>query len=495
MSPIDTPDTTPVAAPTARELRRQVKQWRRGRASLTWGELISEAYVVLFSGLVALAMVVNVLLEFASQADRVCDGACAHVRDLGPWLLLPVLAVLTLAVARLIGPVVSPPAANAWLISTPVDRSALLRPAWSWALVAAVVGTSVPLGVTLLLAGTPPLDAVLAVVVGIGAALACTALAASSQIGSGPSARRATWAVAAFGVVVLALVPAGHGGLLAAPSTPVAAALALVASVLGTVLVARAHRRLTQASRRTLGANAVLPAALSGSLAALDFGLTYDVLLARRWSGEAVVRSRTGGPSGWWALVHRDVLRALRSPQPFVVLAAAVLVPYAVAAADVGRAVVLVTALIGFLLGPALCAGLRVVARTRSLVAMLPMSSGSVRLAHLVVPGTALVLFGLASVGTLLGDLPADQAWTTALAVGFSALAATVRWTCAKPPEYTTPMLSTPVGALPPGVMGALFRGLDILVLTAVPLLVPGWGVWVSLALSGTVLAYLVSKD
>lgn len=38
-------------------------------------------------------------------------------------------------------------------------------------------------------------------------------------------------------------------------------------------------------------------------------------------------------------------------------------------------------------------------------------------------------------------------------------------------------------------------RGFDILVLTAVPLLVPGWGVWVSLALSGVVLAHLVTRD
>lgn len=492
---MSTTGTPNAAAPTARELRRQVKQWRRGRASLTWGELISEAYVVLFTAIVALAMAVNVLLEFASQADRACDGACAHVRDLGPWLLLPVLAVITLALARLVGPVVSPPAANGWLISTPVDRSALLRPAWRWALVASVVGTGLPLGVTLLLAGTPAGEAALAVVVGVGTALTCTALAASSQIGSTAAARRTTWLVAAFGVAVLALVPAGHGTLLAAPSTPVAAALAVLAVALASVLVLRVRRRLGDATRRTLGANAGLPAALSGSLAALDFGLTYDVLLARRWSGEAVVRSRTGGPTGWWALVHRDVLRAVRSPQDVAVLAAAVLVPYAVAAADVGRAVVLVTALVGFLVGPALCAGLRVVSRTRSLVSMLPMSGASVRLAHLVVPGSALLLFGLASVGTLSGEVPAVQAWWIALAAGFSALAATVRWTCAKPPEYTAPMLGTPVGALPPGVMGALFRGVDILVLTAVPLLVPDWGVWVSLALSGVVLTYLVNRD
>ena len=117
------------------------------------------------------------------------------------------------------------------------------------------------------------------------------------------------------------------------------------------------------------------------------------------------MRSHTGGPLGWRALVHRDLRRAIRTPQPYVLLAGLVLVPYAAAEADAGRAVVLATTLAGLLGGPALCAGLRVVVRTEGLARMMPFRRQTLLLAHLVVPGAALMLFALATTPTLVREV------------------------------------------------------------------------------------------
>jgi hypothetical protein len=171
------------------------------------------------------------------------------------------------------------------------------------------------------------------------------------------------------------------------------------------------------------------------------------------------------------------------------------LVVYATAAADVGRAVVLVSTLAGLIAGPALASGLRVVVRTQSLTRMLPFSETVIRATHAVVPGVALVLYGLAGVGALTPFMPWPDALATALACGLSAFAATIRWVAAPPPNYAAPMVATPAGAMPPGVFGSLVRGVDIWVLTAAPLLFVGWGVYVSLALSVSVIWYLVTAE
>ena len=76
------------------------------------------------------AMGGNVVLTLRRLADDSCTGSCTEVRTAMPWLVALAVALLALGMARLLGPVFSPPAANAWLLSTPVDRGALLRPGW-----------------------------------------------------------------------------------------------------------------------------------------------------------------------------------------------------------------------------------------------------------------------------------------------------------------------------------------------------------------------------
>lgn len=489
------PPEAPVEAPRARELRGQVREWRRGRAELNYQEILSDAYIAIFAIVMVGSMAGNVVLNLRRLADVSCTGTCSDTRALAPWLSALAVAALALGVARLLGPVFSPPAANTWLLSTPVDRGALLRPGWLRTVATTLSGAVLVLLAPALLGGFGAAEVVAFVVAGSAASLACVALAALSQLHQHPAARWLTWLVTGSLWLLLALTADARLGAVPTGSRPVALALVGIVLVLAAVLTRRVHTSMASMSRRILGQTEHLSPALSGALSSLDLGLMYDVLLARRWGKGATVRSRRGGPRGWWALVHRDLLRALRAPQPYVVLAGMALVPYAAASADAGRPVVLTTTLAGLLAGPALCAGLRVVVRTQGMARMLPMSGASLRGAHLVVPGTALVTFGLASTWALLPLLPVDQAVIVALACGLSALAATVRWVTARPPDYGKPMVSTPMGAVPPGLFASLFRGFDIWAITALPLTFGPIGTSVSIAISLGVIAFLVSSE
>lgn len=485
--------TEPARVPTAHELRGEIRAWRRGRAEMRWGEVLSDAYIALFCLAMVAAMAGNVVLSLRRLADVACVGTCSQVRSVAPWLATLAVALLALGLARLLGPVFSPPAANGWLLSSPVDRGALLRPGWSRTAALTLVGAAVLLLAPAALGGFDPAAGALFVAGGSAAALACVGVAALAQIHELPLARWLSWVGAAALWSLLGL--SATQGLGPLPDVPagVGATLAVLAVLVATALAWATRRAVGGLTRRVLGHTENLSPSLSGALSSVDLGLMYDVLLARRWGSGARVRTRTGGPLGWWALVHRDLLRALRTPQPYAVLLGLVLVPYAAAEAGAGRAVVLATTLAGLLGGPATCSGLRVVVRTQSLARMLPLGRASLLGAHLVVPGTALVLFALATTWTLLPTHPPDEAVSVALACGLSSLAATVRWVTGKPPNYAAPMVSTPAGGVPTGLFSSVLRGFDVWALTALPLMFGPVGVLVSTAISLAVISYLVS--
>ncbi len=482
-------------APTAGEVRSEIREWRRGRAELRWGELLSDAYIALFCLAMVAAMGGNVVLSLRRLADDACTGSCSDVRSAAPWLAALAVALLALGLARLLGPVFSPPAANGWLLSTPVDRGDLLRPGWSRTTALTLVGATLLLLAPAALGGFDLVAGAVFVTAGGAVAVACVGIAAVSQVHERPGARWLSWALTGALWSFLGISATWGLGTLPDVPTTVGPALAVLAVLAAGTLGWRARAAVGRVSRRVLGYTEHLSPSLSGALSSVDLGLMYDVLLARRWGRGAHVRTRTGGPLGWWALVHRDLLRALRTPQPYVVLAGLVLVPYAAADAGAGRAVVLVTTLAGLLGGPALCSGLRVVVRTKSLARMLPLNRPALLGAHLVVPGTALMLFALTTTWTLLPTDPPDEAFITALACGASSLAATARWVSGKPPDYAAPMVSTPAGGVPSGVFASVFRGFDVWALTALPLMFGPVGVVVSATISVAVISYLVSDS
>jgi len=111
------------------------------------------------------------------------------------------------------------------------------------------------------------------------------------------------------------------------------------------------------------------------------------------------------------------------------------------------------------------------------------------------VPGTALLLFALATTPTLLAAAPSGEAVNLAIACALSALASTVRWVTGKPPNYAAPMVSTPAGGVPTGVFGSVARGFDVWAFTALPLMFGTGGMMVSSVISIGVIAYLVSDS
>lgn len=485
--------TDHASPPTAREVRAQMRDWRRGRAELRVWEVLGDAYVALFTVVMVGSMAGSVVVNLRRLADSTCVGTCAQVRDVAPWLTGLGMVVLTLAAARLLGPVFSPPAMNGWVVSSPVDRGDLLRPALGRAVAVAAVLSAGGLLAPAVLGGLGAGVAALYVLTGVAASAAAVAWAARSQVLEDGAARVTTWLLAVATWLLLGLTATGRLAVPAAPPWGLVAAGALVATVAAVVGVVRVDRALAAVSRRVLARTEHLSPSLSGALSSLDLGLMYDVLLARRWGTGARVTTHRGGPSGWWALVERDARRVLRAPQPWLVLAGMALVPYAAAEAGSGRATALVVTLGGLLAGPALCSGLRVVTRTDGLARMLPFTHPELRSAHLIVPGVGLLAYAAGTVGALAGGGPADTV-RLVLACGVSALAASARWVTAAPPDYAKPLVSTPAGGVPTGLMGSLFRGLDVWLLSGLPLLFPGWGAWVSLSISGVVLVVLVSR-
>jgi hypothetical protein len=182
-----------------------------------------------------------------------------------------------------------------------------------------------------------------------------------------------------------------------------------------------------------------------------------------------------------------------------VLLAGAVVLPYAAEAAGAGRIVLLLSAFAGFVAGLPLLAGLRVVTRTPSLLRAMPFPVSNTRLSTLVVPGAAMLLFGLATFPALhlaLGVTSA-AAFMLGVAVGGCALAGSVRWVTGRPPDYSKPLVSTPAGGVPTNLYGSVIRGFDILLLTSAPMLFSPTvnGAFFSLLLCFGVLSYLTGRE
>ncbi|MET0822486.1 MAG: DUF6297 family protein [Aeromicrobium sp.] len=485
-----------------RSLRRQMRSWRRDRADTTVYEQLSEAYIWVFTIVLVSASAVSAMVQTrVSIASGCTTSTCDDARTSLVWASAAGMIAIALAAAQAVGPVMVTPATGAWLLTTPIDRGPLLRSRLMAATVAAMACCGAEVAVIGLLAG---FDYGAIAVLAAGTALAggaVTALSATWQSRDGRPTRRLAVALATLTAVWMLLV-----ALDAEPSTssgwlegPAGWAVTGLVGAAGALLVVRAAARVASLLRAQLVPGGSLLASLSGALAGLDFSLAYDVLVARRWRTAATVRPSTGGPDGAWALVWRDVVRLRRSPGAPVALAASLLVPYVVLRLELDDAIVLASALAAFLSGLWSFSALRTTGRNPGLVRCFPMSLAAVRSATLVVPGALLLVWSLALVPALaqaLDGATAADVLLVAVATGGSALAAIARWMLAPPPDYSMPLVASPTGAIPTGLIVSALRGFDVLALGVVPLLVApnDNGALVSIALSGSVVSYLVAR-
>lgn len=491
-----------VAPVGARELRRQMRSWRRDRADTTLFEQLSEAYIWVFSTIVIGAMAISAMIQTrVSVASECTTATCGDARTSLVWAAAAGIVAVALAAAGAIGPIMVTPATGAWLLTTPIDRRPLLRSRLALACLASAFACGVVVATTALLAGFDDhAIAVLSALGTIAGACAAAGAAAWQSLGGRPTRVVAlslgglvwVWTL----LIALDLAPGTTSGWI---DGPVGWALLAGAGVAMIALIVRAASRLSALLRAQLVPGGSLLSSLSGALAGLDLTLAYDVLVARRWRTAATVRSVRGGPGGLWALAWRDVVRLRRSIGAVTALATALVVPYLVVALGLDAAVIPITAFTAFVSGLWLFSALRTTGRNPGLVRCFPMSLSAVRSATLIVPGSVLAVWSLAAAPAIRHGLdrtaPGDVV-LVALATGMAGLVAIARWLLAPPPDYSQPLVSSPAGGVPVGLLLSTLRGFDVLALTVIPLLASpdALGALISLGLGGAALSILVTR-
>lgn len=491
------------AAPIgARELRRQIRSWRRDRADTTILEELSEAYIWVFSIVLIGAMAISAMIQTrVSVASGCTSTACDDARTSLVWASAVGIVAVALAAAAAVGPVMVTPATGAWLLTTPVDRGPLLRSRLLLACTTSALACGIVVAATALLAGLSPLEIT---VLGLTAAIAgagAAAAAAMWQSRDGHTTRivaivlgAAVWAWTLL--IAVDRAPATAAGWLGGP---VGWGVLATTVIVTAAFAVRATSRLSALLRAQLVPGGSLLSSLSGALASLDLTLAYDVLVARRWLNAAAVRPVRGGPSGMWALVWRDVVRLRRSVGAVTSLAASLVVPYLIVALGLDDAIIPITALAAFLSGLWLFSALRTTGRSPGLVRCFPMSLAVVRSATLIVPASVLVVWSLAAAPAIGHGLdrstPVDVVMV-ALATGMAGLVAIIRWLLAPAPDYSSPLIASPAGGVPTGLLLSAVRGFDVLALMIVPLLIApdANGALFSLALGGIITSILVAR-
>ena len=489
------------APPRARELRADLRHWRRGRADTKVVEALGDAYVALLASAMVMAAVGNAVWTVRQSAQTACTGlGCQEARTVLPWVTTALVLALVLGTARLFGPVFVSPAVGSWLMTAPVDRPALLR--------GRLLGTA-----GLAVAVATPVAAATAAVAGFSAgsvaavaaatglvALAAVAAAALGQSGGPPVGAALLLALGAAAWVGLLLLATDRAPVGDPPAYAPAWLLAdLAAAALAAGLLALVLARLGRMRLRDVSAGGALAPGISGALATLDLALAFDVVSGHRWRRRGSVRVRRRGPTGPWAVVWLDVIRVRRSPRLLLAPAAGVVVPYAAERAGAGPLTLLLAGLVGFGTLVPLLLGLRVLTRTPSLLRSLPFPVVQTRAASAAVPAVVALAFAAAVAPACVAALgmPVADTVMVALAVGGIVLASSVRWMTGRPPDYTKPLISTPTGAVPTNLYSSVARGLDVLLLSSAPLLVAPSrnGAIVSLLVAGGVLAFLLGRD
>jgi hypothetical protein len=250
---------------------------------------------------------------------------------------------------------------------------------------------------------------------------------------------------------------------------------ALIAVVGAGLLIAAAERRLGRldaGSLRAVGATAEYATASAFSMDTRELG---RALGARRLRPPARSRRFARVTRPWQAIVAADVVLLIRSPWQVGQLVVAAAIPVLAARTDgIDRLPVAVWAGVSLgWLSVAVATGhpARHAQAAPALDRLLPLSPAQVVAARSVTPA---LLLGVAcgTGGLLIGA-------GTGSALGWAALAlATVpAWTAAalrgayRPElDWSGPVVSTPMGALPVGIGATLSQGLDVALLGSAPL-------------------------
>ncbi|MFD7158714.1 DUF6297 family protein [Kribbella sp. NPDC059898] len=467
------------AIPSSRSLRQWMRTTRRKHADRSFWEIFEDIYLVLFTLAMAGATGGNVVRHLNSNAAGCSSLTCHQLTSWFPWIVIPLLLATTLRVLLAVGPVSASRATGFWLLATPVSRAPLLRPAYRLVIAAvAVIGVIVGALIWALL-GAPVFDVFEAAVL-IGAALVCAAVA---TVWAQQTTRRSSVALRVADVLlIVAVVPAlllafrprekpisldGSGS--ANGWLVVGVALAVVALALAFVL----SRRLDRLGRISVIAGGELLAGLAGAASSLDISMLGDVIAGRHWRLKGRVRSHRGRGANGAAIIQREFWRILRWPRRLAVAFALLVVPYAVHGAGFHVLVPIAAAIAGFIAVRPLLDGLRTACRSTGLVRALGWDLRDLRIVMAVVPAAVAVVWTVCA-------SPAIGSAASTFAVAAGIISGTVRQASARPPSYAGPLVTSPMGAIPPGLFSQPARGFDLLVVCLAPVLLNLPGLWVT---------------
>ncbi|WP_086669409.1 DUF6297 family protein [Lentzea kentuckyensis] len=428
---------TPTAGQVRRRLRRPPPPWRF-RVARLYERLVSAAIVGAVGWGVAFKGLQKTGHEGASDWTAL-------------WLSV-LAAVVLLKVLLAFGPVFAGRDRMFWVLSSPVDRTALLMPRFLGLLgFGAAVGAvwpAVVFGVVGSTAQPGPL-------VFAGAAMAGLGVVAGAVVLQRGRVRPQGWLSVLAGVAVIALLPQPSELLVfdAVWLVPVSVVLALIAGL--------SLRRLNRAD---LAAGASLAAVVRVSVAWLDLALLGAILAERRARLLGRVRSARLRGSRLTVLVWTDVLRARRAPNALLVWAGLLPLPALVALGGEVDWVPAVHLLAAFVATDRLAAGLKVVCRSAAIRRMLGVPDGFLRLAHLVVPVVGAVVWCVATV-----PFTPHVSWLNGAVSAAGAVAVVYRIATRPPLDYGVAAIDFGVlGPVPIGLVLQLGRGPVLLYLLCV---------------------------
>ena len=452
--------------------RRHSRAYNRTQTSL------GDAFADIYTSLVALGCAAAIAVSFVGglRDEMTRDNAMAASLVAGSPLVLPAPLLWTLltygglaailAVARRLGPIAVTGAQGAWWLPLPLDRRPMVLPTFRRRLLSVGLGATlgyVPFSIVTDLAADAADHALAAATFG-AASVAVLGIAALLQLGL--VAPRRGRAAALLALAPLALLPG-----MAPAGWPLAAAV-----LAGVVVLVPLLRRAGQVT----GMELVRGGNVSGHAASAVFFLDTNELLRsmagtpRPAAGSRARRfyaRRTRGPFA--GLVRADVTAFLRLQPllavPLLWLAACL----AVVVSDAGLPAWLqLVCLLGA--GCGVASGMGTVARRTALLpeldALLPLPRAAARASRLLMPALALAAWMtlLSGALALLGAggplLPAMGALA-----GIGMGAGCFRGATRPPADWTLPPVDTPMGPVPRAQLSSLLRGLDVTVLSLLP--------------------------
>jgi hypothetical protein len=478
-----------------RDLKLLIRDWRHGRATKTIGQVLSDGYVAIFAAIVIIAMVGGAVFQAQGTAS-VCDSeSCTVGRTLLPWVALGAVFCLTALAARVFGPIVASAAEGFWLMDAPIRRGRLLRGRFIGVVIGAGAIAAILGGLLAALTGYD-LMAILqwALAMGVGAA-GLTALAAFEQTyGRTWIMSIVQWLAGMVAVGVLAIIVSVSSGWfgVSMPSVPSGRSVVWVAVAGGVLLLVMgglALARLGMIHRARLVSGGSLVSGMQGAAFAMDIGLMRDILVERDSLRRGHVHPARGAWTGNKALVWREIQRVWRYPKRILLIMVSIVVPYAVAALGFHNFSPFISALILLVGFVPMLGSMRVLTRTKGLARTFPLSNPQIRASLIVVPAFFAVFWAAATtpafygIGTHYEGMSLSRAGVYALLTAAAGLLAAIRWVSAKSADYSSPMMQTGFGAMPPGLMFNLVRGFDVAILITGPLLL-GWSPWISVAIA-----------